>query len=114
MVIGPGDLLRAGRVIHVERLGPGLAAVSGAIDAAGVALLVHVALRGEQHDVGVLRVLQDGGDLFRKVETETLPRAAGVAGIVDAVAFGVAAARNKVSPAAVADARSGGAHGDAS
>src|SRR5438552_1072576 len=29
MVIGPGDLLRAGRVIHVQRLGPCAAAPHG-------------------------------------------------------------------------------------
>src|SRR5213075_693059 len=43
LVIGPRDLLRAGRVVHVERLGPRAAAVDRAIDAARVALLVDVA-----------------------------------------------------------------------
>src|SRR6267378_2084748 len=47
LVVRPGDLLRARRVIDVERLGPRAAAVGRTIHAAGVALLVHVTLRGE-------------------------------------------------------------------
>src|SRR6267143_334372 len=111
MVIGPGNLLRAGRVIHVERPGPRAAAVGGAIDAASVALLVHVALRGEQHEVGVLGVHQHGRDLFCSVETQVLPCATGVAGLVDAVALGDAA-RNQVTHADVDDVGVGRCHGD--
>src|SRR6267378_5572840 len=111
MVIGPGDLLRAGRVIHVERLGPRATAVGRAVDAAGIALPVYVALRGEQHDVGVLRVHQHGRDLFCSVETQVLPCATGVAGLVDAVALGDAA-RNQVAHADIDDVGVGGCHGD--
>src|SRR5258708_5696279 len=92
MIVGPGELLHAGRVVDVERLGPRLAAVGRAEDTACLALLVDVPLRREQHEVGILRVDEDGGDLLRIVEPEVPPGFSGVGRLIDAVAFVDAAA----------------------
>src|SRR5919204_5363214 len=74
MIIGPGNLLRAGRIVDVQRLGPRAPAVGRAIDAARFTLLVDRALRREQHQVGVLRVDEYRRDLLRILEAEMLPR----------------------------------------
>jgi len=101
MIGGPGELLEAGRVVHVERLGPRLAAVGAAEHAAHLALGVDVSLRRDQHQVGVVRIDQDRRDLLGGVQAQMPPAAAGVDGLVHAVAFVDAAAGNQVAHADV-------------
>ena len=64
VVRGPRDLLGSRRVVDVEGLGPRLAAVGRAEDAAGFAFLVDVSLGRDDHEVGIVRIDQDRGDLF--------------------------------------------------
>src|SRR5207244_9617673 len=96
-VRGPGDLLQARRVVHVQGLGPRLAAVARAEHAAASALAVDVSLGRDHHEVGIARIDQDRWDLPGGVEAEMLPRLAGVDRLVDAVAFVDAAARDQVA-----------------
>src|ERR1044071_9328001 len=73
---------------------------------------MDVTLRGDSHDVGVLRVDEHRWDLFRVVEAEVLPRAAGVGGFVDAIALSDPPAGDQVAHADVDDVRVGRGHGD--
>ncbi len=99
----PGDLLRAGLVVDVQRLRPIPAAVRAAENTAHVHELVDVALCRDQHQVRILRIDEDRRDLLRFVEPQVLPRLAGVDGLVHPVPLIDAAAGDEITHADVND-----------
>ena len=64
---------RPGVVVHVQRAGPGLAAVGGLVDAALAAGSPQVAGRGDVDDVEVDRIDDDAGDLLAGAQAHVLP-----------------------------------------
>src|SRR6185312_2978985 len=80
-----GEAAAAGLVIHLEHLGPGLAAVAGAVDAALGVVAVALAHGADEDLVGVVGVDDDVGDLSGLLEAHVPPVQAGVGGAVDAV-----------------------------
>ena len=77
---------RAGLVVDVEHLLPGLAAVDRLEDAALLVGRPQVAHGRDVDDVGVRRVDDDPRDVLRVGEPHVLPGLAGVGRLVDAVA----------------------------
>ncbi len=83
----------AGPLVGLQDAGPGLPAVGGLVEPAVAAAVEHRPLGGHVHDVGVARVDQDLGDVLGIGEPHVAPGAAGVHGLVDAVAVGDRALR---------------------
>ena len=81
-----GDVDGAGVLVAVEHLGPGLAAVGGAEHAAFGVGPEGVADGGDQHDVGIGRIDDDGADLAGVLQPDIGPGLAGVGRLVDPVA----------------------------
>src|SRR5690349_25099476 len=73
-------------IIDVERFGPRLATVSRHEDAAFFIWTKRVTERADVNDVGVLRIDNDGRDVFGLGESHVLPRLAAVGRFVNAIA----------------------------
>ena len=82
------EIRRAERGRFEEDLGPGLAAVAGAEDAALVVVLEGVADGGDEGLVRVGGIDADGGDLAGVAQAAELPGFARIDGLVDAAADG--------------------------
>src|SRR6185312_17564130 len=67
-----GEIAAAGFIVYMQHVGPGLAAIVGAEDAALCAL--SAAHRNDDHDVGVLGVDDDLRDPARPIEADVSPR----------------------------------------
>ena len=104
-VVRASELLHAGAVVHEQRARPCGTAVGGAEHAARFTLLVHVALCGHEHCTSVSGVNEHRGNLFCGIESDVLPRASGISGLVDAVALVDGAAGGHVARADVHDVR---------
>ena len=76
----------AGVLVDRERGGPGLSAIVAAIHAALAPRGPERPFGGDHHHVAVPRVDQDLADVLRVDEAHSLPGAAGVAALVDAIA----------------------------
>ena len=85
----------ASEIVLVESFRPGFAAVGGFVDAAiGTGRRdaeKRMAENADDDDVRILRVDDDGADVFRFFEADVRPGCAGVGGFVDAVAGGLLA-----------------------
>ncbi len=79
------EIDRAGVLVFVENLLPGLSAVERAEHAALVVRTVRVAERGHEDAVGAERVDDHRADLPRFAQAEMRPRAAGIGRLVDAI-----------------------------
>ena len=77
---------RAGRVTHMERTGPGAAAVGGAVHAACVGRAERVADRGHECDARVGGMHAHRADVADVLEADVRPRLARVARLPDALA----------------------------
>ena len=106
------DVGAAGVLVGEERLGPGLAAVGGAEDAALLLRAVGVAERARQHDVGILRVDHEARDAAGLLQAHERPGLAGVHGLVDALAERDVAADLALAGARPDDVRIGGRDGE--
>src|SRR6185437_4221545 len=73
-------------VIDVEGLGPRLTAVRSHEHTALLVWTKSMSERADVNDVGVLRIDDDGGDVFGVFEAHVLPRLATVSRLVNAVA----------------------------
>src|SRR5205823_4944645 len=82
---------------------PALAAVPGAEDPALVVGPERVAERGDEHDIRVSRVDDDGADVPAVAQTQVLPGLAGIERLVYAVAIGDVAARAGLAGADIDD-----------
>ncbi len=76
----------ASLLVHVQCLGPGGSAVGGAKDATRVALRREFPQCGDQDDVQIVRVHEDGRDLLRALEADVTPGASGIGGFIHSVA----------------------------
>src|SRR5205085_1461034 len=82
---------------------PGLAAIPGAEDPALIVGPERVAERGDEHDIRVSRVDDDGADVPAVPQTQVLPGLAGIERLVYAVAIGDVAARAGLAGADIDD-----------
>ncbi len=80
-------MLNSGFVADMERVRPRLASIGGAEDSSLVGVDAPVAESGEEDDIFVMRIDEEGRDSLGFLEAEMLPRCAPVGGFVDAVAF---------------------------
>ena len=90
-------------VIFIKDAQPGLAAVFGAIDAAGFVGSIRVAEGGDIDDVGVGRMDADAGDGLGIVEAEVLPFLTAIDGPIDSVTLHDVAAELSFAHADVDD-----------
>src|SRR5258708_23163255 len=96
--------MRAARVGDEEQHTlPALAAVAGAEERALVIGAERVAERGDERDIRVSRVDDDGADVRGVAQTQVLPGPAGIEGLVYAVAIGDVAARAGLAGADIDD-----------
>src|ERR1700730_9113131 len=72
---------------------PALAAIAGAEDPALLVRAERVPECGDERDIRVSRINDDGADVPRVAQTEVLPGLAGIERLVDSVAIGDVAAR---------------------
>ena len=80
------EIVRAGVVVHLQRLLPGPAAVGRLVDAALAAGPEQAAGRRDEHDVVVARIDDDAVDEARGLEPHVRVGLAAVGRLVDAVA----------------------------
>src|SRR5882724_8644725 len=76
----------ASAIVEVENLFPGLAAVAGAEDAAVGVGAVSVAKSGDEGDIRIGGMDDDGADVASVLQADVAPGLAGVAGTIDAIA----------------------------
>ena len=86
IIEGPDDAGGACLVVLVKDLGPRAPAVGAAVNAALIAPGAQISQRGRQHQVGIVRIHQDGTDAVVLLESDMLPRLSGVGAFVHAQA----------------------------
>src|SRR5205823_12625070 len=80
------EIDRAGVFVFVQDLLEGAAAVGGSKDTPLFIGAVRMAERGDEQAIGISRIDEDRANLSRVAKTQMVPRLAGIAGFVDAVA----------------------------
>ena len=95
------QLLDARRVVDEQRARPTGPAVGGAEDAAVLALMAEIALRGDDHHVRVARIHDDARNLLRLLEADVSPGRASISALVHAVALGHSTTRDQITGADV-------------
>src|SRR5438874_10036570 len=106
------DIDRAGLLVLVEDLAPGLAAVGAAEHAALGVGAEGMAEGRDQNDIGILRVDDQGADLAGVPEADVAPGLAAVDRLVDAIAVRHVAARGRLPGADIDDVRIRGRDGE--
>ena len=97
------QVARAVVVGGLENVGPGLAAIGGAVDTAAV--VCGVAEGGDDHQIGIVGIDQDAVDLHGVLQADVLPGVAGIGGLPHAVAE---AAADGIASAGINDVGIGG------
>src|SRR5215831_7186838 len=106
------DIDRSGVLVLVEHLGPGLAAVGRAKDAAFRIRSEGVAECRDQHDIRIVRIDDHRPDLTRVLEAEMAPGLAAIDRAVHAISVGHVPARRSLAGPDVDDAVVGWRDGD--
>src|SRR5436853_3078473 len=106
------DIDRAGLLVLVEDLAPGLAAVRAADHAALAGGAEGMAEGRDASDIGILRVDDQRADLAGVPEADVAPGPAAVDRLVDAIAVRHVAARGRLPGADIDDVRIGGRDGE--
>jgi len=98
IVVGVFQVARAIVIRGLQHVGPGLAAIGGAIDTAAV--VIDIAKRGDEHQVGIGGIDHDAGDFHHILEPHVLPAFAGIGRLPHTVAE---AAANRVPGSGIND-----------